>query len=44
MDKVDTFNQLVLTIGVSLIDIGPNVGTQLSLEFKLLFRLHNMMI
>ena len=27
MDKVDTFDQIVLTIGVSLIEIGPDVGT-----------------
>ena len=27
MDKVDTFGQLVLPIGVILIDIDPGVGT-----------------
>ena len=31
MDKVDTFDRLVLSIRVRLIEIGPDVGTQLSL-------------
>ena len=31
MDKVDTFDLLVLKIGFSLIEISPDVGTQLSL-------------
>ena len=42
MDKVDNFERLVLPIRVSHIDIGPDVGNQLSLEFQLLFHLHNM--
>ena len=27
LDKADTFDWLVLPIGVSIIDIGPDVGT-----------------
>ena len=42
MDKVDTFDQLVLPIEVSLIDIGPHVRTWLSLEFQILCCLHNL--
>ena len=42
IDKVDTFDQLVLPIGVSLIEIGPDSGTRLRLEFQILFRLHYM--
>ena len=42
MDKVDNFERLVLSIKVSLIDIGPDVGNQLSLEFQLLFHLHDL--
>ena len=41
-DEVDTFNWLVLTIGVSLIEIGTDVGTQLILELHIMFHLHNM--
>ena len=41
MYKVDTFERLVLPIGVSLIDIGPDAGTLLILEFHILFRLQN---
>ena len=40
MDKVDTFDCLVLPIGVSLIEIGPDVVTRLRLEFQLLFLIH----
>ena len=44
MDKADTFDRLVPPIRVSLINIGLDVGTQLSLEFQLLFHLHDMRI
>ena len=42
MDKVDTFDRLVIKIGVRLIKISPDVGTRLSLEFQLLFRLQDL--
>ena len=44
MEESDTFDRIVLPIGVNLINIGPGAGTQLSLELKLLFRLHNIRI
>ena len=44
MDEVDTFDRIVLPIGVSLIDIGPDAGNKISLELQLLFRLHNLRI
>ena len=37
MYKDDDFDRILLQIGVILIDIGPNFGTRLSLEFQLLF-------
>ena len=42
MDKVDTSDRLVIRIRVSLIEISPDVGTQLRLDFQLLFRLHDL--
>ena len=42
MDKVDTFDRFVLPIGVSIIEIGPDVGILLILEFHIMFCLHNM--
>ena len=42
MDKVDNFERIVLKIGVSLLEIGPYVGTQLRLEFHILFRIHDL--
>ena len=33
IDKVDTFNRLLIPIRFSLVEIGPDVGTQLCLEF-----------
>ena len=42
MDKVDTFNWIVPPIVFSLLEIGPDVGTQLSLELQILFRRHDM--
>ena len=41
MGKVDTFDRLVIPIGVSFIEIGTNVGTQLRLEFQLLLCLQD---
>ena len=41
MDEIDTFDQLVLPIGVSLIEIVPDVVTRLSLDLQILFRLHD---
>ena len=43
MDEVGTFNRLVLPTGVILIDINANVGTRLSLEFQIIFCIHDMM-
>ena len=42
MDKVDPFDWLILPIGDRLIKNVPDVGTQLNLEFQLLFHLHGM--
>ena len=42
MEEVDTFDRIVIPIGIRFIDIGPDVGTQLSLEFQILFRLQDM--
>ena len=42
IEKVDNFSQLVLPIGVRIIEIDPDIGTQLSLEFQVLFNLHKM--
>ena len=44
MNKFDTFERLVIPIGVILIDIGPDVGNWLSLEFQILFHLHDLRI
>ena len=44
MNNNNTFNLLVLPIGVSLIDIGPVVDNQLSLELQIMLRLHDMSI
>ena len=44
MDKVDTFDRLVLPIKVILIDISPDVGTWLILGLQILFRLHDLRI
>ena len=40
MEKVDIFDWIELPIRVNLIEINPEVGTQLSLEFQILFCLH----
>ena len=37
MEEVDTLDWIVLPIGVSIIEIGPNAGAQISLEFQLMF-------
>ena len=42
MEEVDTFGLIVLPIIIRLIEIGTDVGTQLSLEFQLLFCLQNL--
>ena len=42
MDEVDNFDRILLPIEVSIIDIDPDVGTKLSLEFQILFHLHKM--
>ena len=42
MENFDTFDRIVLQIGVSLIDIGSDVGTRLSLDFQILLCLQNM--
>ena len=42
MEKVDTLDFLVLPIGVSLIEIGPNAVNRLRLDFQLMFCLHNL--
>ena len=42
MDKVDSFGRILLPIGVILIEIGPDVGTQLRLEFHIMIRLHDL--
>ena len=42
MDEVDNFDRIVLPIEVSIIEIDPDFGTQLSLEFQILFHLHKM--
>ena len=42
MDEVDTLDRIVLPIGVSLIEISPDVGTRLRLEFQLLFHFNDL--
>ena len=42
MNEVETFGRLALKIGVSLIEIGPDVGTRINLELQLLLRLHDL--
>ena len=42
LSSVDTFDHILLPIWVRLIDIGPDVGTQLSLEFQIMFHLHDL--
>ena len=42
MNEVDNFNSIVISILASLIEIGPGVVTLLSLEFHILFHLHDL--
>ena len=42
IEEVNTFDRILLPIGVSFIEIGPDFGNQISFEFKLLFCLQNL--